>query len=87
MFFMLNSLDERVDVSEHPKYHIVINNVSKFGDDYNLDQIEKDPDNTELNADANLSNEQRIADIKSQLKEGAKNFYLIQEVSDGTKIG
>ena len=37
MFFMLNSLDERVDVSEHTKYHIVINNVSKFGDDYNLD--------------------------------------------------
>ena len=87
MFFMFNSLDERVNISMYPKYHIVINNVSKFGDDYNLEQVEKDTDNTETNANAILSNEQRIADIKSQLKEGAKNFYLIQEISDNTRVG
>ena len=65
MFFMFNSLDERIDLSVHPKYHIVINNVSKFGDDYNLEQIEKDPDNPQINTAANLSVEKRILDIKA----------------------
>ena len=40
MFFMFASLDERIDVASHPKYHIVINNVSKFGDDYDLEKVE-----------------------------------------------
>ena len=40
MFFMFNSLDERIDISLSPKYHIVINNVSRFGDDYDLEKIE-----------------------------------------------
>ena len=65
MFFMFNSLDERIDISLHPKFHIVINNVSKFGDNYDIDKIEKDPDNTENIAAANLANEKRISDIKS----------------------
>ena len=34
MFLMFNSLDERIDVKTHPKYMVVINNVSKYGDDY-----------------------------------------------------
>ena len=45
MLFMLNSLDERIDITLHPKFLIIINNVSKYGDDYDLDTIEKDPDN------------------------------------------
>ena len=65
MFFMFNSLDERVDIDSHPRYHIVINNVSKFGDNYDIDKIEKDPDNPIIIAAANLSNEKRIFDIKS----------------------
>ena len=65
MLFMFNSLDERIDLSNHPKYHIVINNVSKFGDDYDLEQIEKDPDNPQINTAANLSVEKRILDIKA----------------------
>ena len=32
MFFMFNSLDQRTDITLHPKYHIVINNVSRYGD-------------------------------------------------------
>ena len=40
MFFMFNSLDERVDITLHPKFHIVINNVSKFGDNYDIEKIE-----------------------------------------------
>ena len=48
MFFMFNSLDERVDSTLHPKFHIVINNVSKHGDIHNvdIDALEKDPTNT-----------------------------------------
>ena len=65
MFFMFNSLDERIDIALHPKFHIVINNVSKFGDNYDIDKIEKDPDNPEIIAAANLANEKRISDIKS----------------------
>ena len=34
MLFMFNSLDERVDITSHPKFRIVINNVSRYGDNY-----------------------------------------------------
>ena len=34
MLFMFNSLDERVDTTYHPKFRIVINNVSRYGDNY-----------------------------------------------------
>ena len=60
MFFMFNSLDERVDIALQPKYHIVINNVSRFGDNYDIDAIERDPDNPEIIAASNQSNEKRI---------------------------
>ena len=65
MFFMFNSLDERVDIALLPKFHIVINNVSKFGENYDIDKIERDPNNHTIIAAANLSNEKRISDIKS----------------------
>ena len=31
MLFMFNSLDERTNIDLHPRVHIVINNVSRFG--------------------------------------------------------
>ena len=55
MFFMFNSLDERVDIQNHPKYYVVINNVSRFGENYDLEAIEKDPDNAVADTEANLS--------------------------------
>ena len=67
MFFMFNSLDERVDIRFHPKFNIIINNVSKHGDDYDIDAIENDPSNSSTNQATSLSVEKRIADIKSQL--------------------
>ena len=57
MFFMFNSLDERIDITLHPKFHIVINNVSKFGDNYDIEKIEKDPENAQIIEAANLMNE------------------------------
>merc|ERR1712026_1398 len=39
MLVMFNSLDERVDISFHPKYHIIFNNVSRYGDNYDLFRI------------------------------------------------
>ena len=65
MFFMFNSLDDRVEIKSHPKYHIIINNVSKHGDDYDIEIIEKDPSNTTPNEAAILSVENRIKDIKT----------------------
>ena len=56
MFFMFNSLDERTDITLHPKFHIVINNVSKFGDNYDIEKIEKDPENAQIIEAANLMN-------------------------------
>ena len=43
MFFMFNSLDFRTDITHHPKFKIIINNVSLYGDEYDPDQIEWDP--------------------------------------------
>ena len=43
MFLMLNSLDERIkDIKEHPKYLLVLNNISRFGENYNPEDIKRD---------------------------------------------
>ena len=87
MLFMFNSLDERIDVNNHPKYLIIINNVSKHGDIYDIDKIENDPTNASTSTSTSLSVEKRIDDFKTQLKEGAKAFNLGGFVSDSTRIG
>ena len=87
MFLMFNSLDDRFEINFHPKFIIIINNVSKHGDDYDIDAIEKDPTNASINSAASLSVEKRIKDIKFQLKEGAINFYFSEEISESTRVG
>ena len=87
MFFMFNSMDDRIDSTLHPKFFVIINNVSKHGDDYDIEAIENDPSNTPTNTTASLSIENRIADIKQQLKDGAIAFYTPDYISDQTKIG
>ena len=43
-FFMFNSLDDRVTITEHPKYHVIINNVSKYDENQKgSDEVNKDP--------------------------------------------
>ena len=32
MFLMFNSLDDRVDITDHPKYNVIFNNVSLHGE-------------------------------------------------------
>ena len=39
MLFMFNSLDHRTDLKNHPKFKIIVNNVSIYGNDYDPDQI------------------------------------------------
>ena len=39
MLFMFNSLDLRTDITHHPKFRIIINNVSLYGDMYDPDAI------------------------------------------------
>ena len=87
MFFMFNSLDDRIDITLHPKLFFVVNNVSKHGEDYDIDAVEKDQTNAPANAFAKLSIETRITDIKHQLKEGAIAFYSPHNISVLTKIG
>ena len=60
MFYVFNSLDERTDISIHPAYHVVINNVSKHGEEYDLEKVEKDIDNVHSNRTGDLSIEKRI---------------------------
>ena len=87
MFVMFGSLDERVDVSLHPKYHIIFNNVSRYGDNYDPDRIKNEQGYDPFKENSGLSKDRRIDDIKSQIKDKAKRFYLSNKVSDGTKIG
>ena len=61
MFFMLNSFDECIDITIHPKFYIVINNVSKFGTTYDPETIEKHPN---LDIDPQLSYENHIFEFK-----------------------
>ena len=65
MLFMFNSLDERTDIEFQPKFHIVINNVSRYGDDYDIEAVEKDPEANQIEADSNLSVEKRIEEFKT----------------------
>ena len=39
MLFIFNSLDERVNIKFHPKFRIIINNVSRYGDNYDPTSI------------------------------------------------
>ena len=87
MLFMFSCLDERVDITNLPKFHVVINNVSRFGDHLDLESIEKDPEKAAIDSESSLSVEKRIEDIKSQIKDGAKTFYLGEEISDYTRVG
>ena len=65
MFFMFNSLDERINIKFHPKFHIVINNVSRHEEDKDIDSNDNDAENTSNDSTASLSPEKRINDIKS----------------------
>ena len=38
MIYMFSSLDRRVDIKNQPKYHIIINNVSRFGENYDINE-------------------------------------------------
>ena len=87
MFFQLNSFDESIDISRHPKFQIVVNNVSKYGDTYDPETIEKDPESAILHVDPKLSPKNRILQFKESIFECVKNFYLSGKVSDSTKIG
>ena len=61
---MFNSTDERVDISSHPKYHIIFNNVSRYGDNYDPVRIKSDPNYDPQKGNPGLSKEQRIDDLK-----------------------
>ena len=65
MMLMFSSLDERVDVSTHPKYHIIFNNVSRYGDNYDPEKIKTDPTYDPFKQNPGLSKNQRIHDLKS----------------------
>ena len=55
MFLMFNSLDERVDISLHPKFHIIFNNVSRYGDNYDPEKLKNDPTYDPIKNDPGLS--------------------------------
>ena len=42
-FFTFNSLDVRVDITNHPKFLLIINNVSRYGENYDPHKILNDP--------------------------------------------
>ena len=64
MLFMFNCLDERIDITMLPKFHIIFNNVSKHGDIIDIDQIEDDPSNSVKDEATAMNNQKRIEDLK-----------------------
>ena len=87
MFLMFNSLDSRVDITMHPKFYIIINNVSRYGESYDPVVIKQQIENGKAKDLDDLSLEERITDIKTELKKDAINFHLSELVSDDTRIG
>ena len=66
---------------------VVINNVSKYGDYYDPEEVLQNPDYVPPSTSSNLSVQQRIADFKAQVKDVAKRFYLFDKVSDDSVVG
>ena len=87
MFFMFDSLDERVDIKHHPKFKILFNNVSKYGDYYDPDSIEEDLDFDVERIINEKSIQERIQTLKCQIKENAISFFLPGRISQYSKIG
>ena len=77
MILMFNSLDDRVEIEHHPKYHIVINNVSRF-DDEEIDSIIEGSASNSNSKGSNEPCEKLISVVKSQLVESIKNSYLAE---------
>ena len=65
MFLTLDSLDEKTDAKEHPKYMVVFNNVSKYGDDYDPNQVLKNPNFVPQFTSSSLSEQHRIENFKT----------------------
>ena len=55
MFLIYNSLEEEIDVKDHPEYMVVINNVSRYGDDYDPNEVLQNPDYVPPSTGSNLS--------------------------------
>ena len=62
MFLMFNSLDDRVDITDHPKYNVIFNNVSLHGEVQGL-KIYQDSNKVE-NDESSMSTEERINAFK-----------------------
>ena len=75
MFFVFNSLDFRTEITNHPKIHIIFNDVSR--NEENGEAVTKGHD---------LAQE-RIDNFKNEIKDAVKAFYLFDEISDNTKVG
>lgn len=75
MFFVFNSLDHRTDITDHPKIHIIFNDVSR--DEESVESVTKGK---------NLAQD-RIDRFKDEIKEAVKSLYLFDEISDSTKVG
>ena len=75
MLFVFNSLDYRTDIADHPKIHIIFNDVSR------------NEENAQSQATGKDLALERIDEFKDKIKETVKRFYLFCEISDNTKIG
>jgi len=87
MLHIFSSFDERVDIPLHPKYCIIFNDVSRYGDNYDPHLIKNDPTYDPLKQNSGMSKYQRIDDIKSRLQDKAKRSYLHDKLSNETRNG
>ena len=61
---MYCSLDERVDITVHPRYLILFNDVSRYGDKYDPNRVNNEPGYDPMSGNSGLSKEKRIDDFK-----------------------
>ena len=80
ILFIFNCLTKPIDISKHPKFLIVFNNVSKYGNNYDPFTVDNSKPKEVL--DAIESSKKRAEEFKTQLKEKVKKFLLNTEISD-----
>ena len=91
MLFTLNSMHKKTDVKNHPKFIVIFNDVSLYGD-VSLDKMDEHLKN--VNKPENYKKYKgrqtqikRIDHYKNDLKEINKKFYLKKNLSDESKLG
>ena len=91
VLFTLNSMHPYTDITNHPKFIVIFNDVSLY-ENVSLDKlaehIKKINEPESYKKFKGRENQiERIEHYKQDLKENCKKFYLRKDISDDTRFG